>query len=104
MKKAIIILLLAGVALIGYQKLSTKKSLKLYWFIPDGVRAEPGLFNIYQWAEEGKLPNIKKMMEMGSYGFSRPTFPTHTPTNFATLLTGTYPEIHGVDDGPTIPS
>ena len=100
MKKAIIILLLAGVALIGYQKLSTKKSLKLYWFIPDGVRAEPELFDIYKWAEEGKLPNIKKMMEQGSYGFSRPTFPTHTPTNFATLLTGTYPEIHGVDDGP----
>jgi len=41
--------------------------LKLYWFIPDGFRAEPDLFNIYQWAEEGKLPNIKKLMDMLNY-------------------------------------
>ena len=33
---------------------------KVYWFIPDGMRAEPELFNIYKWAQEGKLPNIKK--------------------------------------------
>lgn len=79
---------------------SSKNSLKLYWFIPDGVRAEPNLFNIYQWAKEGKLPNIKKLMDRGAYGYSYPNFPSHTPTNFATLLTGTYPEIHGVDDGP----
>lgn len=75
-------------------------SVKLYWFIPDGVRAEPDLFNIYTWAQEGKLPNIKKLMEKGTYGFSQPTYPSHTPTNFASLLTGTYPEIHGVSDGP----
>jgi len=79
---------------------SGNKPVKLYWFIPDGMRADPELFNIYQWAEEGKLPNIKKLMDKGSYGFSKPTFPSHTPTNFATLLTGALPEIHGVDDGP----
>ena len=77
-----------------------KNNLKLYWFIPDGVRAEPDLFNIYRWAEQGKLPNIKKLMDMGTYGYSKPTFPSHTPVNFATLLTGSYPEIHGIDDGP----
>ncbi|MDP7458541.1 MAG: alkaline phosphatase family protein, partial [Candidatus Woesearchaeota archaeon] len=60
------------------------KVTKVHWFLPDGMRAEPNLFNIYKWAEEGKLPNIKKLMEKGSYGFSIPTFPTHTPTNFAT--------------------
>lgn len=79
---------------------TTGGQLKLYWFIPDGVRAEPQLFNIFQWAQEGKLPNIKKLMEQGSYGYSLPNFPSHTPTNFATLLTGVYPEIHGVNDGP----
>jgi len=73
---------------------------KLYWFIPDGMRADPDLFTVFQWAEEGKLPNIKRLMEMGSYGYCIPTFPSHTPTNFATLLTGTYPEVHGVADGP----
>lgn len=74
--------------------------IKLYWFIPDGMRADPDLFNVFQWAEAGELPNIKKMMETGAYGYSIPAFPSHTPTNFATLFTGTYPLKHGVADGP----
>lgn len=94
-----IIIILAAVSW-GIFKRSESHALKLYWFIPDGVRAEPELFNIYEWAREGKLPNIKKLIEKGSYGYAKPNFPSHTPTNFATLLTGTYPEIHGVDDGP----
>lgn len=75
-------------------------TLKLYWFIPDGVRADTDIFNIYEWAREGKLPNIKRLMDEGSYGYSYPNFPSHTPTNFATLLTGAYPVVHGVNDGP----
>jgi predicted AlkP superfamily phosphohydrolase/phosphomutase len=74
--------------------------VKLYWFIPDGMRAEPSLFTVFKWAQEGKLPNIKKLLERGSYGYSYPNFPSHTPTNFAALLTGSYPEVNGVDDGP----
>lgn len=97
--KVSFLLVLTVIAVFSIQKAATPQ-LKLYWFIPDGVRAEPYVFNIYQWADEGKLPNIKKLMEMGSYGYSKPTFPSHTPTNFASLLTGTYPEVHGVDDGP----
>ena len=77
-----------------------EKIIKLHWFIPDGMRADPNVFTVFKWAEEGKLPNIKRLMERGSYGYSIPTFPTHTPTNFATLLTGTYPKAHGVADGP----
>jgi predicted AlkP superfamily phosphohydrolase/phosphomutase len=73
---------------------------RLHWFIPDGMRADPELFDIYRWAEEGKLPHLKRLMENGAYGFSVPTFPSHTPTNFATLLTGAYPERHGIADGP----
>jgi len=79
---------------------TSSSHVKLYWFIPDGVRAEPTLFNIYEWARQGKLPHIKKMMEQGTYGYAYPNFPSHTPTNFATLLTGAYPSVHGVDDGP----
>jgi len=78
----------------------TKADPKLYWFIPDGMRADPDLFNIFKWAEEGKLPNIKTMMEKGSYGYAIPVFPGHTPVNFATLLTGTFPKTHGIADGP----
>ena len=99
------LLLLAVVAAIGtglifYNNHKNANELKLYWFIPDGMRAEPSLFTVYKWAEEGKLPNIKKLMEKGSYGYSYPNFPSHTPTNFAALLTGSYPEVNGVDDGP----
>jgi len=75
-------------------------ALKLYWFIPDGLRADPDLFTIYEWAGQGELPNIKKMMDNGAYGYSIPVFPSHTPVNFATLLTGSYPKTHGVADGP----
>lgn len=78
---------------------SQDKSLKLYWFIPDGVRAEPDLFDIYEWAEDGELPNIKKMMDGGSYGYSIPDYPSHTPVNFASLMTGSHPSTHGVADG-----
>lgn len=86
--------------LLFFKFSQSQQKLKLYWFIPDGVRAEPNLFTVYKWAEEGKLPNIKKLMEKGSYGYSYPNFPSHTPVNFAALLTGTYADVNGVDDGP----
>jgi len=76
------------------------KAEKLYWFIPDGMRADPNDFDVFRWAEEGKLPNVKHMMENGVYGYSIPVFPSHTPTNFATLFTGSFPSVHGVADGP----
>lgn len=95
MKKLFFLLVLAA----GFF-LIPKPEKKVYWFIPDGMRAEQNLFNVYRWAKEGKLPNIKRMMDQGSYGYAKPNFPSHTPTNFATLLTGAYPEKHGVDDGP----
>jgi len=64
------------------------------------MRADPEVFNVFAWARQGKLPNIKKMMDRGTYGYSKPVFPSHTPVNFATLLTGAYPKTHGVSDGP----
>jgi len=64
------------------------------------MRADPDLMKVFEWAQRGDLPNIKALMDRGAWGYSVPTFPTHTPTNFATLLTGTYPERHGVADGP----
>jgi predicted AlkP superfamily phosphohydrolase/phosphomutase len=73
---------------------------KLYWFIPDGLRAEPDLFKVFEWARAGELPNIKKMMDQGAWGYSIPDFPSHTPTNFASLLTGAHPVVHGIADGP----
>ena len=53
-----------------------QKATKLYWFIPDGMRAEEDLFTVYKWAKEGKRPNIKIMRDNGSYGYSIPDFPS----------------------------
>lgn len=89
---------LYGWRVADHQKATDKKP-KLYWFIPDGMRAEPDLFDIYAWAQAGELPNIKKMMDAGSYGFSIPDYPSHTPVNFASLMTGSSPKVHGVADG-----
>ncbi|MBS3105045.1 alkaline phosphatase family protein [Candidatus Woesearchaeota archaeon] len=106
-KTAYSILILMSILILSscqtQPKISEPKSIepiKLYWFIPDGMRADPELFNIYKWAEEGKLPNIKKMIDNGAYGYSIPDFPSHTPVNFASLLTGAHPNVHGVADGP----
>lgn len=82
------------------QKSLQTKPVRLYWFIPDGLRAEPVTFKIFEWARSGILPNIGRLMREGSYGYSIPVFPGHTPTNFATLMTGTTPDVHGIADGP----
>lgn len=104
-KATFTILFLALVVAIGFALIESPQpeqthATKLYWFIPDGMRAEDHLFTVFKWAEEGKLPNIKKMMEQGAYGYSIPDFPSHTPTNFASLLTGAHPVVHGIADGP----
>lgn len=97
-----IFLLIAGSIFLS--RSHTEKVLKysgdkIYWFIPDGLRSEPITFKIYEWARAGELPNLKYLIENGSSGYSRPVFPSHTPTNFATLTTGTTPDIHGIADG-----
>ena len=97
---ALLIFCLSLLVLAKRHLVPAPKSSRLYWFVPDGLRADPTLFNIYAWAEQGKLPNIKRMMEQGSFGYSIPVFPSHTPVNFATLFTGTSPARHGVTDGP----
>lgn len=100
-----VIMLTAFFVIIGYSfyvknsGLKENKNVKLYWFIPDGLRAEDELFQIYDWAEKGELPHLKKLMQESSYGYSKPVFPSHTPTNFATLMTGQMPDVHGVADG-----
>jgi predicted AlkP superfamily phosphohydrolase/phosphomutase len=101
------ILLVVSLVFLRERSVSSKQyhagpsgKTKLYWLIPDGLRADPDLFQIFRWAEEGKMPNLKRMMDQGSYGYSIPVFPSHTPVNYASLFTGTNPLRHGVADGP----
>lgn len=84
----------------GYHAGAGSGKAKLVWFIPDGLRADPDVFQLFRWAEEGKLPNLRRMMQLGAYGYSIPVFPSHTPVNYATLFTGVSPLRHGVADGP----
>ncbi|HNW43482.1 MAG TPA: alkaline phosphatase family protein [Elusimicrobiales bacterium] len=92
---------LAACLLFFYSGLAPARAeKKLYWFVPDGLRGAGGEFDVFRLAREGRLPNIKKMMDEGSYGYSVPVYPSHTPANFAALMTGAYPEVNGVPDGP----
>ena len=85
-------------ALSAHTKTNDHK-VKLYWLTADGLRADDGLFNMYKWAQEGKLPNIKKLMDKGAYGYSIPEFPTLTSNNTATLHTGSTAKVHGIVEG-----
>ena len=49
--------------------------------------------------DEGKLPNIKKMIEMGSARHDLVllgAMPTITPPMWTTMATGAYPSTHGI--------
>lgn len=51
--------------------------------------------------EEGKMPNVKKMMELGACRDDLMLLganPTITPPMWATLATGAYPMTHGIED------
>ncbi|XP_026993795.2 ectonucleotide pyrophosphatase/phosphodiesterase family member 1 [Tachysurus fulvidraco] len=59
----------------------------------DGFRA--GYLNVYG----DKLPNIKKLRQCGtSTQYMRPAYPTKTFPNHYTIVTGMYPESHGIVD------
>lgn len=73
--------------------------VKLYWLTADGLRADKELFDMFKWANEGKLPNIKKLMDRGAHGYSIPEFPTLTSNNIATLHTGASAKVHGIIEG-----
>lgn len=45
---------------------------------------------------EGKMPNIAKLIERGSYAHALPVLPTHTPVNWTTIGTGAWPGTHGI--------
>ncbi len=78
---------------------SSSNGVKLYWLTADGLRADKDLFDMYKWAQEGKLPNIKKLMDRGTFGYSIPQFPTLTSNNIATLHTGATARVHGIVEG-----
>ena len=53
---------------------------------------------IKQWSEEGFLPNTARLIDQGSFGVLRSTIPVHSPTAWASFMTGLNPGKHGVFD------
>ncbi len=53
---------------------------------------------IKKWTASGDLPNLARLIEQGSFGVLRSTMPVHSPTAWASFLTGLNPGQHGVFD------
>lgn len=53
---------------------------------------------IQQWTRSGHLPNLARLIEQGSFGVLRSTIPVHSPTAWASFITGLNPGNHGVFD------
>lgn len=54
-----------------------------------------------RFVEEGKMPNVKKLIERGAQRENLHllgAMPTITPAQWTTLATGAYPETHGITD------
>lgn len=53
---------------------------------------------IRQWSKSGDLPHLAKLIERGALGVLRSTIPVHSPTAWASFMTGMNPGKHGVFD------
>lgn len=53
---------------------------------------------IRRWAEEGKLPNLARLMGEGTFGLLRSTYPPISAAAWVTFLTGQDPGQHGIFD------
>jgi len=53
---------------------------------------------IERWAASGDLPNLARLIARGSAGVLRSTIPVHSPTAWASFITGLNPGQHGVFD------
>ncbi len=51
-----------------------------------------------QWMAEGKLPNLARLREQGSYSRLRTTFPALSPVAWSTFATGVNPARHNIFD------
>jgi predicted AlkP superfamily phosphohydrolase/phosphomutase len=56
--------------------------------------ATPEMTQVY--IEQGRLPNLKKLIETGYMAPAMPTIPTATSINWTTIATGAWPGTHGI--------
>jgi predicted AlkP superfamily pyrophosphatase or phosphodiesterase len=50
----------------------------------------------FDYLKRGLTPNLKKICKSGIYGPMKPQFPSYTFPNHYSLVTGLYPESHGI--------
>jgi predicted AlkP superfamily phosphohydrolase/phosphomutase len=50
------------------------------------------------WVEQGKLPNLKRTLQEGSYGVLHSTIPPYSAQAWVSMMTGRQPSKHGVVD------
>ncbi len=53
---------------------------------------------IRNWVQAGYLPNLARLIDQGSFGVLQSTMPVHSPTAWASFMTGLNPGNHGVFD------
>lgn len=53
---------------------------------------------IQPWVDEGKLPNLGRLMQTGTYGRLESTVPDHTPMAWTSFMTGVNAGTHGIFD------
>src|SRR5689334_8673258 len=75
----------------GFRKARIKK---LIFLGLDGF--DPGLAE--RFMAEGKLPNLSRLKEQGSYSKLRTTFPSLSPVAWSTFATGVNPAKHNIFD------
>lgn len=51
---------------------------------------------INEWIERGKLPNLREVMNKGSFGDLKTTLPAHTASCWTSFATGSNPGKHGI--------
>ncbi len=67
---------------------------RVYVFAWDGV----SLDMLEPWMEQGRLPNLRALIEEGSSGHLPTVFPPVTATSWTSFATGTGPGSHGIFD------
>src|SRR5258707_10376683 len=51
-----------------------------------------------KWMDEGKLPNLKKLAEAGTFSVLGSTLPSESPTAWSSFATGVNPGKHNIYD------
>lgn len=72
-KLGFIVILLVAIVFVYRKNQDYAKggSIKLYWLVAEGMLADPDVFSMVKWAEEGELPQIKKMMADGVFAYAQ---------------------------------